>query len=122
MPAGTDDASRQAAHDAYAPFVADMIWLLEQGYIVVTSDNAVWFPKGEAAPQPTTLPGKPRPRKGKAPADKKAEPKPKPSKKKAAKKPAAPAAEEAPAPTAEEVPAPTVDEAPAAAEPPAPEA
>lgn len=136
VPAGTDDASRQAAHDAYAPFVADMIWLLEQGYIVVTSDNAVWFPKGEAAPQPTTLPGKPKPRKGKAPADKKAEPKPKQAKKKAAKKPAkpkeeepaapaeeapAPAAEEAPAPAAEEAPAPAAEEAPAPAAEEAPE-
>lgn len=59
--AGEDDASRQAATDAHAPYVADMIWLLEQGYIVVTSDNAVWFPKGETAPEPTT---KPLPRKG----------------------------------------------------------
>lgn len=60
VPAGTDDESRQAATDAHAPYVADMIWLLEQGYIVVTSDNAVWFPKGENAPEPTT---KPLPRK-----------------------------------------------------------
>ena len=131
VPAGTDDASRQAAHDAYAPYVADMIWLLEQGYIVVTGDNAVWFPKGEAAPQPVTKPDKPKPRKKKAPADKKAEPKPKPAKKKpAAKKPAkakdkeAPAPEEAPAPAAEEAPAPAAEEAPAPAaeEAPAPAA
>lgn len=60
VPAGEDEASRQAATDAHAPYVADMIWLLEQGYIVVTSDNAVWFPKGEAAPEPVT---KPQPRK-----------------------------------------------------------
>lgn len=59
--AGEDDESRQAATDAHAPYVADMIWLLEQGYIVVTSDNAVWFPKGESAPEPVT---KPQPRKG----------------------------------------------------------
>ena len=59
--AGEDEASRQAATDAHAPYVADMIWLLEQGYIVVTSDNAVWFPKGETAPEPAT---KPQPRKG----------------------------------------------------------
>ena len=61
VPAGTDEASTQAATDAHAPYVADMIWLLEQGYIVVTSDNAVWFPKGDAAPEPVT---KPQPRKG----------------------------------------------------------
>ena len=60
VPSGEDEASRQAATDAHAPYVADMIWLLEQGYIVVTSDNAVWFPKGEAAPEPVT---KPQPRK-----------------------------------------------------------
>lgn len=59
--AGEDEASRQAATDAHAPYVADMIWLLEQGYIVVTSDNAVWFPKGDLAPEPVT---KPQPRKG----------------------------------------------------------
>ena len=58
--AGEDEESRKAATDAHAPYVADMIWLLEQGYIVVTSDNAVWFPKGEAAPEPVT---KPQPRK-----------------------------------------------------------
>ncbi len=56
VPAGTDEASIQAATDAHAPYVADMIWLLEQGYIVVTSDNAVWFPKGETAPEPVTKP------------------------------------------------------------------
>ena len=75
--AGEDEASRQAATDAHAPYVADMIWLLEQGYIVVTSDNAVWFPKGDTAPEPAT---KPTPRK---------------SGKKKGKKPAAPAKDEA---------------------------
>ena len=68
--AGEDDASRQAATDAHAPYVADMIWLLEQGYIVVTSDNAVWFPKGDLAPEPVTKP-QPRKRGKKAPASKK---------------------------------------------------
>lgn len=61
VPTGEDEESRKAATDAHAPYVADMIWLLEQGYIVVTSDNAVWFPKGDAAPEPAT---KPLPRKG----------------------------------------------------------
>lgn len=56
VPTGEDEASRQAATDAHAPYVADMIWLLEQGFIVVTSDNAVWFPKGEHAPEPTPAP------------------------------------------------------------------
>ena len=112
VPAGTDDATRQAAHDAYAPYVADMIWLLEQGYIVVTSDNAVWFPKGEAAPKPTTAKtDKARPRK-------RTQKKPAPAEGDARKKPAkqkAPApVEEAPAP-AEETPAPA-EEAPAPAE------
>ncbi len=51
VPIGTDEASKQAAADAYAPYTADMIWLMEQGFILVTNDNSVWFPKGEAAPQ-----------------------------------------------------------------------
>lgn len=55
VPAGTDEESRKAASDAYAPFAADMIWLLEQGFIVVTSDNSIWYPKGSAAPAPTTV-------------------------------------------------------------------
>lgn len=54
-PAGTDDESRKLSQDAYAPYAADMLWLLEQGFIVVTSDNAVWFPKGEAAPSPVKV-------------------------------------------------------------------
>ena len=50
VPAGTDDASKQAAADAYAPYTADMIWLMEQGFVVVTNDNSIWFPKGDNAP------------------------------------------------------------------------
>ncbi len=50
VPAGTDEASKQAAADAYAPYTADMIWLMEQGFILVTNDNSVWFPKGQTAP------------------------------------------------------------------------
>lgn len=53
--AGTDEESRKLSQDAYAPYAADMLWLLEQGFIVVTSDNAVWFPKGEAAPSPVKV-------------------------------------------------------------------
>lgn len=124
VPVGTDDASRQAAHDAHAPYVSDMIWLLEQGYIVVTSDNAVWFPKGEAAPQPTTKPAKGKPRKRpqqkKPAADKKPEEKAKPAKKTGKKKPEA--AQEPPAP-AEATPAPAEEKEPAPVEEaPAPEA
>ncbi|MBQ9096566.1 MAG: hypothetical protein IJY53_09550, partial [Akkermansia sp.] len=59
VPVGTDEESKKAASDAYAPFAADMIWLLEQGFIVVTNDNAIWYPKGSAAPTPA----KPEPRK-----------------------------------------------------------
>lgn len=72
VPAGTDEASKQAAADAYAPYVADMIWLLEQGYIVVTGDNAVWFPKGELAPEAPKAPAPKHHGKGgkKAPAKK----------------------------------------------------
>ena len=50
VPAGTDDATKQAAADAYAPYTADMIWLIDQGFILVTNDNSIWFPKGDAAP------------------------------------------------------------------------
>ena len=129
VPSGTDDESRKAAHDAHAPYVADMIWLLEQGYIVVTSDNAVWFPKGDAAPKPTPVPGKRKPRKqpGNKPhpdkkekaepaeGDAKPEAQEKPKKAPAKRKPKAEKpAEEAPAP-AEEAPAPA-EEAPAPAE------
>lgn len=53
VPAGTDEESKAAATEAHAPYVADMIWLLEQGFLVVTGDNAVWYPKGDAAPEPT---------------------------------------------------------------------
>lgn len=56
VPAGTDEESKAAATEAHAPYVADMLWLLEQGFIVVTSDNAIWFPKGENAPAPTPAP------------------------------------------------------------------
>ncbi len=55
VPAGTDEESRLLAADAHAPYVADTIWLLEQGFLVVTSDNAIWYPKGEAAPAPTKV-------------------------------------------------------------------
>ena len=51
VPAGTDEASKRAAADVYAPYTADMIWLMEQGFILVTNDNSVWYPKGEAAPK-----------------------------------------------------------------------
>ena len=51
VPAGTDDESKQAASDAYAPYTADMIWLIDQGFILVTNDNSIWYPKGEAAPK-----------------------------------------------------------------------
>lgn len=65
VPAGTDEESRKAASDAYAPYAADMIWLLEQGFVVVTSDNSIWYPKGAAAPTPTKpeQPARRRPRK-----------------------------------------------------------
>ncbi len=56
VPTGTDEAGKAAATEAHAPYVADMIWLLEQGFIVATGDNAVWFPKGDSAPKPTPAP------------------------------------------------------------------
>lgn len=63
VPAGTDEESKKAASDAYAPFAADMIWLLEQGFVVVTSDNSIWYPKGSAAPAPAKTEPRRRPKK-----------------------------------------------------------
>lgn len=42
---GVAGEDKEKNAEAYAPYVADMIWLMEQGFILVTSDNAVWFPK-----------------------------------------------------------------------------
>lgn len=65
VPSGSDEESKKAASEAYAPYAADMIWLLEQGFVVVTSDNSIWYPKGAAAPAPS------KPENGKRPAKKK---------------------------------------------------
>ncbi len=76
VPAGTDEESNKLAAEAHAPYVADMIWLLEQGFLVVTNDNALWYPKGEASPAPTKVDapkGKRRQPKGKG-KDKKNQP------------------------------------------------
>ncbi len=104
--AGEDEASIAAATEAHAPFVTDMIWLLEQGFLVVTNDNSIWYPKGEAAPASPKLN---KPKRSGAPAAKK----PAPAKAKAEAKPAPAAeAEAAPTPTPEPTPA---EEAPAPA-------
>ncbi len=110
VPTGKDEESSRLATEAHAPYVADMIWLLEQGFLVVTSDNAIWYPKGEAAPAPTKVeaPTKGKPRHGKAKGKNHGK-KPQPKKE---QKPAAPAT--AAAPAAEEAPAPEAEEAPTA--------
>ncbi len=51
VPSGADEESKRIAADAYAPFTSDMIWLMEQGFVLVTNDNSIWFPKGDAAPE-----------------------------------------------------------------------
>ena len=51
--AGEDEESKKAAQEAYDPYTADMIWLMEQGFILVTGDNSVWLPK--------TVPAQPEP-------------------------------------------------------------
>lgn len=47
--AGTEESTQ-----AFAPYAADLIWLLEQGFLVVMNDNTLWFPKGEVAPPAPT--------------------------------------------------------------------
>lgn len=47
--AGTEEATA-----AFAPYAADLIWLLDQGFLVVMNDNTLWFPKGEVAPPAPT--------------------------------------------------------------------
>ena len=95
VPGGTEEAT-----EAHAPYTNDMIWLLEQGFIVVTADNSIWYPKGELAPAPAPAQQKRPQAKGKK----------KPAPKKADTKPAEPAAPVAEAPAAEEAPAPTTEE------------
>lgn len=51
VPSGADEESKRVAADAYAPYTSDMIWLMEQGFVLVTNDNSIWFPKGDAAPE-----------------------------------------------------------------------
>ncbi len=92
VPSGTDEESTKLATEAHAPYVADTIWLLEQGFLVVTNDNSIWYPKGEAAPAPTkadTPKGKQRHAKGKGKNNAK------PRKDAAESSPAGPAAETA---------------------------
>ncbi len=84
VPAGTDEESSKLATEAHAPYIADLVWLLEQGFLVVTNDNAIWYPKGEAAPAPTKVEApqrrKSQPKRGERkpqkPAQKKEEPAP----------------------------------------------
>ncbi len=47
---GEDEESHNAANKAHAPYTADLIWLIEQGFIVVTNDNSIWDPKGSGKP------------------------------------------------------------------------
>ncbi len=123
VPIGEDEAAKEISTAAYAPYVADMIWLLEQGFLVVTNDNSIWHPKGDVAPAPPKInsgnnkrnanPRKPQ-EKGKGDRPKGDRPKsdrPKSDKPRAPKKPAqkAEATEETPAtPATDETPAPAV--------------
>lgn len=120
VPAGNDEAGKQAARDAYAPYVADMIWLLEQGFIVVTADNSIWYPKGEAAPEPTKAPspqprkkGKSKPAKTTQPAAKAEPSEPAPADSPGSTPLEAPASEPASAPAGSPEQAPTAGDSPA---------
>lgn len=42
---GVSGDDKEHSAEAYAPYVADMMWLMEQGFILVMTDNTVWFPK-----------------------------------------------------------------------------
>lgn len=44
-----DAEAKEQAAAAHDPYVADMIWLMEQGFILVMNDNTVWNPKNDAA-------------------------------------------------------------------------
>ncbi len=103
VPTGTDEESAAKAAEAHAPYVADLVWLLEQGFLVVTNDNAIWYPKGEASPAPTKVES-PQRRKGQP---KRGERKPqKPAKAEPKKEDAATEATGAPAPAEEPSPGP----------------
>lgn len=98
VPSGTPEAT-----EAYAPYTNDMIWLLEQGFIVVTADNSIWYPKGELAPAATPTRTNRNKGKGKRKPGNKDEKAPAPTQQETP--PAPPAAEEA-APSAPETPEP----------------
>lgn len=114
VPTGVDEASRQAAAEAHAPYVADMLWLLEQGFLVVTTDNAIWYPKGDAVPAPVSPAGskKGKPH-GRLPRQKAVPPSSVDSSTASAEPVVAPAAPTA-APSASEEPVPAPSEAPSA--------
>ncbi len=61
---GEDEESHNAASEAHAPYTADLIWLIEQGFIVVTNDNSIWDPKGSSKPSaPATAEADPKKKK-----------------------------------------------------------
>ncbi len=120
--AGADEESIALASAAHAPYTADLIWLLDQGYLVVTDDNAIWYPKGEIAPSPEPVQDKRQPRKNSRGPRNRAAKKPAAARDQKPAAAAAPSAESTPPPAAKtedhtkEPPMPEPSEAPAPVE------
>lgn len=76
MPEDKESAEAQAVQDVHAEWVADLLWLLEQGFIIAMTDGTICWPKtgeAEAASSASTTPvsgakakSKKRPAKAKA--------------------------------------------------------
>lgn len=50
---GVSGEDKEKAQEAYAPFVADLFWLMEQGFLLVLRNNTVWYPKASVTPTVT---------------------------------------------------------------------
>ncbi len=50
---GVSGEDKEKMQEAYAPYVADLFWLMEQGFLLVLRNNTVWYPKAVVAPSPS---------------------------------------------------------------------
>lgn len=53
---GVSGEDKEKAQEAYAPYVADLFWLMEQGFLLVLRNNTVWYPKAPVASSGETAP------------------------------------------------------------------